>query len=44
MGQSEAPILEALAAHRGVDRYGFTPSGHSPGRGGGDILSVGPTP
>jgi arginine/lysine/ornithine decarboxylase len=33
MDQSEAPILEALAEHHLLDRYGFTPPGHRSGRG-----------
>jgi arginine decarboxylase len=33
MDQSEAPILEALAEHHRLVRYGFTPPGHRSGRG-----------
>ncbi|MFS0865877.1 aminotransferase class I/II-fold pyridoxal phosphate-dependent enzyme [Microbacterium sp. 179-B 1A2 NHS] len=33
MDQSRAPILEALAEHRRLGRYGFTPPGHRQGRG-----------
>jgi arginine/lysine/ornithine decarboxylase len=31
--QNEAPLLEALAEYRELDRYGFTPPGHRHGRG-----------
>jgi arginine decarboxylase len=43
MDQSEALLLEALAAHHRLDRYGFTPPGHSSGRASGDILVGSPT-
>jgi arginine decarboxylase len=33
MDQNEAPILEALAEHHRLGRYGFTPPGHRQGRG-----------
>ena len=33
MDQNEAPVLDALAEHRRLDRYGFTPPGHRQGRG-----------
>ena len=33
MDQQRAPVLEALAEHRRLDRYGFTPPGHRQGRG-----------
>jgi arginine decarboxylase len=32
-GQDDAPILDALAEHARLDRYGFTPPGHRQGRG-----------
>jgi hypothetical protein len=33
MDQHQAPILDALAEHHRLDRYGFTPPGHRQGRG-----------
>src|SRR4051795_5240787 len=33
MDQKEAPVLEALAEHRKLGRYGFTPPAHRQGRG-----------
>lgn len=33
MDQSEAPVLEALAEHQKLGRYGFTPPAHRQGRG-----------
>ncbi|MDF2827045.1 MAG: hypothetical protein K0R01_328 [Mycobacterium sp.] len=33
MDQSVAPLIDALAAYRAADRYGFTPPGHRQGRG-----------
>lgn len=33
MDQSDAPLLDALAAYREQNRYGFTPPGHRQGRG-----------
>lgn len=33
MDQHRAPLLEALAEHQQLDRYGFTPPGHRQGRG-----------
>jgi arginine decarboxylase len=33
MDQNEAPVLEALAEHQKLDRYGFTPPAHRQGRG-----------
>lgn len=33
VNQSEAPLLEALAQYRNLNRYGFTPPGHRQGRG-----------
>jgi arginine/lysine/ornithine decarboxylase len=33
MDQTEAPVLEALADHQKLDRYGFTPPAHRQGRG-----------
>jgi arginine/lysine/ornithine decarboxylase len=33
MDQNRAPVLEALAEHHRLDRYGFTPPGHRQGRG-----------
>jgi arginine/lysine/ornithine decarboxylase len=33
MDQTEAPVLDALAEHQRLDRYGFTPPAHRQGRG-----------
>ncbi|EME16559.1 amino acid decarboxylase [Rhodococcus qingshengii BKS 20-40] len=33
MDHTRAPLLEALAQYRRLDRYGFTPPGHRQGRG-----------
>src|SRR5438309_6832776 len=33
MDQQQAPLLQALADHHALDRYGFTPPGHRQGRG-----------
>ncbi|WP_411374036.1 aminotransferase class I/II-fold pyridoxal phosphate-dependent enzyme [Arthrobacter sp. MPF02] len=33
MDQNEAPVLEALAEHQKLKRYGFTPPAHRQGRG-----------
>lgn len=33
MDQNEAPVLEALAEHQRLKRYGFTPPAHRQGRG-----------
>jgi arginine decarboxylase len=33
MDQNEAPVLEALAEHQKLGRYGFTPPAHRQGRG-----------
>ncbi|MGW4481393.1 aminotransferase class I/II-fold pyridoxal phosphate-dependent enzyme [Rhodococcus triatomae] len=33
LDHSRAPLLDALAEHRRLDRYGFTPPGHRQGRG-----------
>jgi arginine decarboxylase len=33
MNQNEAPVLDALAEHQKLDRYGFTPPAHRQGRG-----------
>jgi len=33
MDQNRAPVLEALAEHHRLGRYGFTPPGHRQGRG-----------
>jgi len=33
MDQKEAPVLDALAEHQGLKRYGFTPPAHRQGRG-----------
>src|SRR3954468_22537685 len=41
MGQSEAPILDALVEYRRANRYGFTPPAHRQGPGVDDrVLSV----
>src|SRR3954468_17700231 len=41
MGQSEAPILDALVEYRRANRYGFTPPAHRQGRGVDDrVVSV----
>jgi arginine decarboxylase len=33
MDQNETPVLDALAEHQKLDRYGFTPPAHRQGRG-----------
>ncbi|MCP2031324.1 arginine/lysine/ornithine decarboxylase [Okibacterium sp. HSC-33S16] len=33
MDQNDAPVLEALAEHQNLERYGFTPPAHRQGRG-----------
>ncbi|WP_163161610.1 PLP-dependent transferase [Arthrobacter sp. Alg241-R88] len=33
MDQNEAPVLDALAEHQKLERYGFTPPAHRQGRG-----------
>jgi hypothetical protein len=33
MDQTEAPLLDALAEYRRLNRYGFTPPGQRQGRG-----------
>src|SRR5690349_710535 len=33
MDQSQAPIVDAVAAYHRDDRYGFSPPGHRQGRG-----------
>ncbi|PPG38900.1 ornithine decarboxylase [Pseudoclavibacter sp. RFBA6] len=41
MDQRRAPVLEALAEHRRLERYGFTPPGHRQGLGvSADTLEV----
>jgi hypothetical protein len=44
MDRSEAPIVEALAGHHLLDRYGFAPPDHSLGRGSGEFLVGSPKP
>ncbi|WP_208613876.1 hypothetical protein [Arthrobacter sedimenti] len=33
MDQNETPVLDALAEHQKLGRYGFTPPAHRQGRG-----------
>ena len=41
MDQSDAPLLNAVADYRRVNRYGFTPPGHRQGRGVDDrVLDI----